>query len=227
MSLLDDSKRSGGSGKGCLLLLIPFLIFLAFLFNWSEWEMRYRNSQVTEQKMPADFIRNTRLISRGELTDQNLHSRIFQLPFSQKGYTSGRSPDELAIQFDKPVTVRGLLLSVDCWKSTRLVEFAMGINQAPAYEVSTENDMLFHASFATNTTAGKIDEHIWFPHPVKVGATDSLTVGAWIQNISPDKQSVSPEIIVYYTWDEEVVKRPKRRYRSRSRPVVNPVTEEL
>lgn len=192
-----DSQKKKDSSWLLPVLLIIIAIFLAF--NFSELELRYRNSKVVTKPDPASYnVSKKSIIKVG--SDKKLHGRIFQHFFSQAGSTSGRSPDELSIQFDHPAKIHGILISVDCWKSTRLVEFAAGINQKPAYQTKGDHETLFHVSFATNNTAGKIDEQIWFPEPFKLTPEDSINIGAWIQNVSPDKQSVSPEIIIYYKW---------------------------
>ncbi|MBI4412352.1 MAG: hypothetical protein HY541_07710 [Deltaproteobacteria bacterium] len=168
--------------------------------NFAELELRLKNSRVKTVAMPETFDVQTEILRKMADDDGRMHGRIFQKHFSQKGSTSGRSPDELSVTFSDPVEIHGILMSIDCWKSTRLVEFAAGINQKPAYQTKGENEMLMHVSFATSHEAGKIDEQVWFPKPFLMGPSDSLNIGAWIQNVSSKKQSVSPEIIVYYSF---------------------------
>lgn len=193
----DEPKKRNWAWLGWLSLL--FIII--FVVNYPEWELRYKNSRVKTVSLPTKF--NTKLYNVTK--DENsvtgaFNGRIVQSTFSQERYTSGVSPDEMSIRFDQPVEIHGLLMSVDCWKSTRLVELAAGINQKPAYQANSKNNMLMHVSFATNNQAGKIDEHIWFPKPFVLTPQDSLNIGAWIQNVSRKKQTISPEIIVYYSW---------------------------
>lgn len=182
---------------------LKILVFAVLIFagsNYSELELRLKNSRVKTAPTPDQFNVQTEIINKPDNDDKRLHGRIFQKHFNQEGYTSGRSPDELSVKFSDPVEVHGILMSVDCWKSTRLVEFAAGINQKPAYQTKGPGDMLIHASFATNHEAGKIDEQVWFPKPFLLSPSDSINIGAWIQNVSPKKQGVSPEIIVYYSF---------------------------
>ena len=197
MSLITDSpKKTNWAWAGTLFLLLLIVLFS----NFSEWELRWKNSRVKTVPTPAKFDVLQKTIKKEGNTDHRLHGRIFQKHFSQAGYTSGRSPDEISIKFDSPAEIYGILMSVDCWKSTRLVEFAAGINQKPAYQTKGDAEMLLHVSFATNHEAGKIDEQVWFPKPFLLDPSDSINIGAWIQNVSSSKQSVSPEIIVYYSF---------------------------
>lgn len=204
---LDTPKKTNFGWIGILALIILVLL----LSNYPEWELRYRNSKVVTLPSPSQFKSKEVTIAKGEANDDSGHSRIFQHPFGQIASTSGRSRDELVIRFDAPVEILGIVASVDCWKSTRLVEFAGGINQKPAYQTNGPNDMLFHVSFATNHEAGKIDEQFWFPKPFSLKTTDSINIGAWIQNVTSQTQNVSPEFIVYYSWIEP----PQQTWRPR------------
>ncbi|OGQ08366.1 MAG: hypothetical protein A3G32_03985 [Deltaproteobacteria bacterium RIFCSPLOWO2_12_FULL_40_28] len=181
---------------------ILFVIIVAFVIHWPEVELRYKTLKTTTQVEPDHYQQTHRLILRESDQKDGLHSRMFQEHFWQEARTSGISPNELILQFDKPVLIDGLLISADCWKSTRLVEFAIGINPKPAYQPNSNQNMIFHVNFATNQTAGSIDEHIWFPTPYELEPQDSLNMGAWIQNISSKRQFVSPEMIIYYRWKE-------------------------
>ncbi|MBI2340513.1 MAG: hypothetical protein HYU99_09165 [Deltaproteobacteria bacterium] len=182
----------------------PTIFLLAVLFfisiNFSELELRLKNSRVKTVPTPPMFDVQTETLTKPPGDDGRIHGRIFQKYFNQEGSTSGRSPDEISVKFSGPAEIHGILMSVDCWKSTRLVEFAAGLNQKPAYQTKGDHEMLMHVSFATNNEAGKIDEQVWFPKPFLMSPSDSLNIGAWIQNVSSKKQGVSPEMIVYYTW---------------------------
>ena len=182
------------------LFIFP-VIFISL--NYGELESRYKNSKVKTIVSPASFTKNEIRISKNSAAP-GMHSRMIQQLFHQQARVSGISPDEMNIRFDAPVEIQGILMSVDCWKSTRLVELAAGINQTPAYNAHSDKDMLMHVSFAGDK-AGKIDEQAFFPKPFLMTPEDSLNIGAWIQNVSGSEQSVSPEIIVYYTWKEEPV----------------------
>lgn len=201
----DDRKKSWGWGAPLL-----FLVAILILSNFPEWELRYKTSKVVTRPLAPVVHVEGKMVTRGS-ENEFLHSRLFQLPFSQDAYISGQSPDELSIRFDVPVDIRGILVSVDCWKSTRLVEFAAGINQKPAYSTNSESDMLMHTSFATNSEAGKIDEQAFFPTPFRLSPDDRINIGAWIQNISGKKQIVSPKIIVYYNWVGAPLMAPRTR----------------
>ncbi len=172
-------------------------LLAVFLLGLPEWEMRYRNFRTEKRPNPPQFITHTREVLRCKKPRTELCAYIARELFSQLPYTSGRSPDELELSFSEPIEILGFLASADIWKATRLVEFAAGLNQTPAY-LANGADVFFHASFATNTEAGKIDEHVWFPHPFSAGNQDKLRIGAWIQNSSGSPQTVSPEFIVYY-----------------------------
>ena len=217
MSLLSDDRKKSNWGW----ITAPFFILMfLFLSNLPEWELRYKTGKVVTRSDPIATNVVEKIIRKEESKPDSLHSRIFQLPFSQDGRISGRSGEELSIRFEAPAKIHGILVSVDCWKSTRLVEFAAGINQKPAYQTGGDSDMLIHASCATNALAGKIDEQAFFPVPFSVVPTDAVNIGAWIQNISDKKQAVSPEIIVYYTWAAEAP--PPRRFFSQP-AVLNPL----
>lgn len=219
-----SSPKKGGS-----ILKFVFYIFLLlmlfFILNFKELELRLKTSGIVTEPLPEKtnaILHKVHLKADSRIVDDangasvvipGLQSRLFQAAFTQKPKVAGRSPDEIHVKFDNPVQIHGLLFSVDCWKSTRLVEFAAGINATPAYSLNESGRMLFHVSFATNDTAGKIDEHIWFPEPFSLGMQDSLNIGAWIQNISTDVQAVSPEIIVYYTWDLPAVEETRKKGR--------------
>lgn len=183
---------------------LVFGIFLAaligFLVQFDEWELRYKTGRTVTVSEPQSYDVHSVKVAPRDNEGGGMHGRIFQLPFKQAGRTSGRSPSVLSIQFEKAVEIHGIVASVDCWKSTRLVEFAGGLNQTPAYQTNGPNEMLFHVSFATNTTAGKIDEQFWFKEPFLASTDDLLNIGAWIQNISGAESSVSPEFIIYFKW---------------------------
>lgn len=194
--IYQDRRKKSLSWIAYLILIIVGIAFI----NYPEWELRYKTGQVTSNPTPAKFDIHERHISFQPHEGKNLTSRLFQEEFHQEAKTSGRSSDELSLSFDGDVEIYGLLFSIDCWKSTRLVEFAAGIDAKPAYQINGDQPMLFHVTFATNNTAGSIDEHIWFPEPFHLESTQKINIGAWIQNISSKSQSVSPEIIVYYKW---------------------------
>ncbi len=197
MTLYTEEKKSS---VGKYIFIGLFLTACLLLANYPEWELRYRNAQVKNVPPPAQFNIKTIEVTKEGSPSPTLHSRLVQHLFSQAGSSTGPSPDELSLKFSAPVDIQGILMSVDCWKSTRLVEFAAGINNKPAYQANGPTDMLLHVSFATNLEAGKIDEQVWFPKPFRMNPEDSLNIGAWIENVSPNPQNVSPEIIVYYTW---------------------------
>ncbi len=193
---LEFSHKSRSSK----LPLILVVIAVALIFFVPGLKSKYDNLRTTTRPDPDKFAIKTVTVNKPQnITEQQAQSRILQHLFYQDGRTAGRSADELSLSFDAPVDIIGILMSVDCWKSTRLVEFAAGINQKPAYSINADN-VLFHVSFATNDTAGKIDEHIFFPTPYEMKVGDTLNFGAWIQNVSSKPQSVSPEFIVYYKW---------------------------
>jgi hypothetical protein len=203
---LDDRKNSGGK------LISSFLFFFLIItaIQYPAWKSSYDNWRTNTRATPSQVNNKEIIVARSE-GDTGLKGHIFQNLFTQDARTAGRSPDELSIGFSQPVILKGFLISVDCWKSTRLVEFAAGINQKPAYSTHNDNNMLFHVSFATNRDAGKIDEHTWFPEGIPLNSGDRVNIGAWIQNSSSKEQSVSPEIILYYSWTQTPVETAKPR----------------
>lgn len=207
MALFYDEPKKNNWTWVLSLILIAILIVFS---NYEEWELRYKTAKTKTRPAPTNVVGKKYLVSKGDEKNHELKSRLFQHLFHQDGRTAGRSADELLIQFDQPALLYGILISVDCWKSTRLVEFAAGINQQPAYQANTQSAMLFHVSFATNHQAGKIDEQFWYPVPFFLNPGDSINIGSWIQNISSKTKSVSPEMIFYFKWVEEDEKKAKK-----------------
>ncbi|EKD42572.1 MAG: hypothetical protein ACD_73C00100G0004 [uncultured bacterium] len=204
MTLLDDKKKSGGPFLG--LIFVGLLIFLAF--NYQSILLKWKNSAVTTRENPSAFKIQDILVSKPLPleVDTGLHAKLVQHIFHQEARTSGRSPDVLTVAFNQDVQIYGILFSVDCWKDTRLVEFMAGINQQPAYNTQTDNDVFFHATFAANDSAGKIDEHVFFPQPILLKSSDKINIGAWIQNNADKISGVSPEIVIYYGFQPPQIK---------------------
>lgn len=199
---VDEPKRKQRAGWLFFLLLI---LLIVLVIGYPEWEIRYRNAQVETIPNPPAFREESRRVmpdAVGGFRPDVMEGRIFQHRFSQEGATSGRSPDELTITFPHPVALHGLHVSADCWKDTRLVEFAGGVDQKPAYQTNGNETILFHVTFATTDTAGVIEETFWYPRPFFVEPGQAIRIGAWIQNNSPDERFVSPEFVIYFTGRE-------------------------
>lgn len=200
MSILDQERQVKRGARSILPFIVFILIGLVAVIYLPEIEYRIATSKTVTKPDPESVLVHQIKISKPQREDQGLHGFLFQHLFRQEPRTAGRSPDEVELQFQEPAEIIGLLISVDTWKSMRLVEYAVGINQKPAYSVNTQNDMLMHVSQATNNQAGRIDEHIWFPEPFFITPHDTVRVGAWLMNISKETQSSSPEVIIYYRW---------------------------
>lgn len=199
----DEPKKLRPSG------VVTFLVILAIVLviGYPEWELKYRNAQVKTVPFPAAYkeeLRKVTSVNDGGFRSDGMDGRIFQHRFTQEGATAGRSPNELVITFDHPIELQGIHVSADCWKDTRLIEFVGGLNQKPAYQTNGDTTMLFHSTFATNDTAGAIEETFWYPLPFRIKPNEAIRIGAWIQNISPEARFVSPEFILYFTGLEAV-----------------------
>ena len=149
--------------KSFFTYLLGFSL-LFFIINFELIETRYKNSKTQTVPVPKNFKIKKQIVKK-QVDSHEMQGRMMQHFFHQAPYTSGISPDELHLQFESPVEIHGLLVSVDCWKSTKLVEIAAGINQKPAYNAHSDENILMHVSFATDNTAGKIDKHIFSQSP--------------------------------------------------------------
>ena len=211
-----------------------FLVILAIVLviGYPEWELKYRKAQVETIPNPPSFKEERRMVKPVNGTPfrpDRMEGRIFQHRFTQGAATAGRSPDELAIHFGQAVEIHGIHVSADCWKDTRLVEFAGGIDQRPAYQTSGDATILFHSTFATTDTAGAIEETFWFPKPFRIEPAQAIRIGAWIQNNSPEERFVSPEFVLYFTDAESAPPPPSvqpRRPQAATKPQPLPVLPE-
>lgn len=141
-----------------------------------------------------------------------LRSFMGQWVLAQDARTSGPSPDSLRFTFDAPAHIVGIVVSVDI-SGMPLVEVVAGINTPAPYGIvepgSTVHrdfvarDWLLHTSNANDGGPTHIDEQAWFPAGgFAVEPGDYVAIEAWLGNTAMQQRGVSPEVIVFYTWDE-------------------------
>lgn len=146
-------------------------------------------------------------VSRSDDTDKSseVHGVIVQEILNQQPRSSGFSQDAIHVNFDAPVEIVGVAVSVDIGTSMELVEVSAGINSQRGYGKAHTADWLIHTSYAGDpwsSAGGKIDEQVWFGpgDGFRVCPDDFVGVGAWLQNQGQVVDGVSPEVLFYYRW---------------------------